>query len=95
MGASAARFGSRCRPDARDDQSAKPDVVVLCPLVFRSAAQIEEILKLRVPIVSKTESAYPRRQQEYARAIPRWRRREVAVLGPVSTRFHHGALPSR
>src|ERR671913_551836 len=54
-------------------KSTKPDVVVLCTLssLAKVLPQMEEILKLKVPIVSTTEElAYPTSgNMKYARAI--------------------------
>ena len=80
-------------------KAAKPDVVVLCTSssLKQVVPQMEEILKLRVPIVSTTEElAYPTRANlKYARAIHHWRRRaKVAVLGTgVNPGFAMDALP--
>ena len=67
-------------------KSVKPDVVVLCTSssLKRVTPQIEEILKLKVPIVSTTEElAYPTRgNMRYARAIHQLAKKsKVAVLG--------------
>src|ERR1051326_3658177 len=73
--------------DARKTiKSAKPDVVVLCTVssLKKATPQIEEILKLRVPIVSTTEElAYPTGANlKYARAIhAAAKKARVAVLG--------------
>jgi 4-hydroxy-tetrahydrodipicolinate reductase len=80
-------------------KSAKPDVVVLCTSssLKRVTPQIEEILKLKVPIVSTTEElAYPTRgNMRYARAIHQLARKsKVAVLGTgVNPGFVMDALP--
>lgn len=80
-------------------KSAKPDVVVLCTSssLKRVLPQIEEILKLKVPIVSTTEElAYPAMGNlKYARAIHRLAKRsKVAVLGTgVNPGFVMDALP--
>ncbi len=79
--------------------SAKPDVVVLCTLssLKKVTAQIEEILKLKVPIVSTTEElAYPTSaNMKYARAIhAAAQKAKVAVLGTgVNPGFTMDALP--
>jgi len=80
-------------------KTAKPDVVVLCTSssLKRVTPQIEEILKLRVPIVSTTEElAYPTKaNMKFARAIhQRARKSKVAVLGTgVNPGFVMDALP--
>ncbi len=80
-------------------KASKPDVVVLCTSSsLRSVLpQIEEILKLKVPIVSTTEElAYPTKENlKYARAIhQRARKSRVAVLGTgVNPGFTMDALP--
>jgi hypothetical protein len=80
-------------------KSTKPDVVVLCTLssLKRVTPQIEEILKLRVPIVSTTEElAYPTAaNMKYARAIhAAAKKAKVAVLGTgVNPGFTMDALP--
>ena len=67
-------------------KSTKPDVVVLCTLssLKKVLPQMEEILKLRVPIVSTTEElAYPTgANMKYARALHDMAKKaKVAVLG--------------
>jgi hypothetical protein len=80
-------------------KAAKPDVVVLCTSssLRQVLPQIEEILKLRVPIVSTTEElAYPAKANlKYARAIHELaKKHKVAVLGTgVNPGFAMDALP--
>jgi hypothetical protein len=80
-------------------KSSKPDVVVLCTSssLRRVVPQVEEILELRVPIVSTTEElAYPTRSNmRYARAIHQLAKKsKVAVLGTgVNPGFVMDALP--
>src|SRR4029078_4538838 len=80
-------------------KSTKPDVVVLCTLssLKRVLPQMEEILKLKVPIVSTTEElAYPTgANMKYARAVHEWAKKaKVAVLGTgVNPGFTMDALP--
>ena len=80
-------------------KSSKPDVVVLCTSSSLKGVlpQMEEILKLRVPIVSTTEElAYPTKEHmRYARAIHALAKRaRVAVLGTgVNPGFVMDALP--
>jgi hypothetical protein len=80
-------------------KSAKPDVVVLCTSssLKRVTPQIEEIVKLKVPIVSTTEElAYPTKGNlKYARAIHQIAKKaKVAVLGTgVNPGFTMDALP--
>jgi 4-hydroxy-tetrahydrodipicolinate reductase len=80
-------------------KSTKPDVVVLCTLssLKRVLPQMEEILKLRIPIVSTTEElAYPTSaNMKYAREIHRLAKKaKVAVLGTgVNPGFTMDALP--
>jgi 4-hydroxy-tetrahydrodipicolinate reductase len=80
-------------------KSTKPDVVVLCTLssLKKVTPQIEEILDLKVPIVSTTEElAYPTSgNMKYARAIhERAKKKKVAVLGTgVNPGFTMDALP--
>src|SRR6478735_9138717 len=80
-------------------KSTRPDVVVLCTLssLKKVTAQIEEILKLKVPIVSTTEElAYPTKaNMKYARAIHQAAKKaKVAVLGTgVNPGFTMDALP--
>src|SRR5215204_3420779 len=67
-------------------KSTKPDVVVLCTLssLKKVTPQMEEILRLKVPIVSTTEElAYPTgANMKYARAIHALAKKaRVAVLG--------------
>src|SRR4029078_4187186 len=64
-------------PDAKKTiKATKPDVVVLCTLssLKKVMPQMEEILKLKVPIVSTTEElAYPTGgNMKYARAVHEW-----------------------
>jgi 4-hydroxy-tetrahydrodipicolinate reductase len=87
-------------PDAKKTiKSSKPDVVVLCTLssLKKVTPQIEEILKLRVPIVSTTEElAYPTAgNMTFARAIhAAAKKARVAVLGTgVNPGFTMDALP--
>jgi 4-hydroxy-tetrahydrodipicolinate reductase len=86
--------------DARKSiKSTKPDVVVLCTVSSLKTAtrQIEEILKLKVPIVSTTEElAYPTSaNMKYARAIHTAAKKAMAaVLGTgVNPGFTMDALP--
>ena len=80
-------------------KAAKPDVVVLCTLssLKNVLPQMEEILTLRVPIVSTTEElAYPTSgNMKYARAIHEIAKKaKVAVLGTgVNPGFTMDALP--
>src|SRR5229473_4720044 len=80
-------------------KATKPDVVVLCTLssLKQVLPQIEEILKLKVPIVSTTEElAYPMgANMKYARAIHAMAKKaKVAVLGTgVNPGFTMDALP--
>jgi len=80
-------------------KAAKPDVVVLCTSSSLKSVtpQIDEILKLKVPIVSTTEElAYPTKgNMKYARAIhQRAKKAKVAVLGTgVNPGFVMDALP--
>jgi len=80
-------------------KSAKPDVVVLCTSssLKRVTPQIEDIVKLKVPIVSTTEElAYPTKGNlKYARAIHQIAKKaKVAVLGTgVNPGFAMDALP--
>src|SRR5215813_1365740 len=87
-------------PDAKKTiKAAKPDVVVLCTLssMKKVLPQMEEILKLKIPIVSTTEElAYPTGpNMKYARAIHQWAKSaKVAVLGTgVNPGFTMDALP--
>jgi 4-hydroxy-tetrahydrodipicolinate reductase len=86
--------------DARKTiKSTKPDVVVLCTLssLKKVLPQMEEILKLKVPIVSTTEElAYPTAANlKYARAIhAAAKKAKAAVLGTgVNPGFTMDALP--
>ena len=80
-------------------KATKPDVVVLCTLssLKKVLPQMEEILKLKVPIVSTTEElAYPTgANMKYARAIHEMAKKaKVAVLGTgVNPGFTMDALP--
>ena len=80
-------------------KSTKPDVVVLCTLssLKQVLPQIEQVLKLKVPIVSTTEElAYPTSgNMRYAREIHALARKaKVAVLGTgVNPGFTMDALP--
>jgi 4-hydroxy-tetrahydrodipicolinate reductase len=80
-------------------KAAKPDVVVLCTgsSLKKVLQQMDEILKLKVPIVSTTEElAYPTKGNlKYARAIhERAKKSKVAVLGTgVNPGFVMDALP--
>ncbi|OFW07315.1 MAG: hypothetical protein A3H96_17505 [Acidobacteria bacterium RIFCSPLOWO2_02_FULL_67_36] len=80
-------------------KAARPDVVVLCTSssMKKVMPQIEEILKLKVPIVSTTEElAYPTaRNLKYARAVHQLAKKsKVAVLGTgVNPGFVMDALP--
>jgi hypothetical protein len=80
-------------------KAAKPDVVVLCTSssLKKVLPQMEEILKLKVPIVSTTEElAYPTKSNmKYARAIHQLAKKSrVAVLGTgVNPGFVMDALP--
>jgi 4-hydroxy-tetrahydrodipicolinate reductase len=80
-------------------KAARPDVVVLCTSssLRKVTPQIEEILKLKVPIVSTTEElAYPTKSNlKYARAIHHLARKtKTAVLGTgVNPGFLMDALP--
>jgi len=80
-------------------KASTPDVVVLCTLssLKKVTPQIEEILKLRMPIVSTTEElAYPTAaNMKYARAIhAAAKKARVAVLGTgVNPGFTMDALP--
>src|SRR3982750_1665679 len=86
--------------DARKTiKATKPDVVVLCTSssLKKVLPQMEEILKLKVPIVSTTEElAYPTKENmRYARAIHELAKKsKVAVLGTgVNPGFVMDALP--
>ena len=80
-------------------KSTNPDVVVLCTLssLKKVLPQMEEILKLRVPIVSTTEElAYPTgANMKYARVLHAMAKKaKVAVLGTgVNPGFTMDALP--
>jgi 4-hydroxy-tetrahydrodipicolinate reductase len=80
-------------------KAGKPDVVVLCTgsSLKRVLAQIESILKLKVPIVSTTEElSYPTKgNMRYARLVHQMARKaRVAVLGTgVNPGFVMDALP--
>ena len=80
-------------------KAARPDVVVLCTLssLKKVLPQMEEILKLKVPIVSTTEElAYPTKgNMKHASAIHLLAKKsKVAVLGTgVNPGFVMDALP--
>lgn len=80
-------------------KSGKPDVVVLCTSssLKKVMPQIEQILKLKVPIVSTTEElAYPTRANlKYARSVHQMAKKAgAAVLGTgVNPGFVMDALP--
>ncbi len=80
-------------------KSGKPDVVVLCTSssLKKVMPQIEQILKLKVPIVSTTEElAYPTKANlKYARVIHQLAKKaKAAVLGTgVNPGFVMDALP--
>ena len=80
-------------------KATKPDVIVLCTLssLKKILPQMEEILKLKIPIVSTTEElAYPTGANlKYARAIHELAKKaKVAVLGTgVNPGFTMDALP--
>lgn len=80
-------------------KAAKPDVVVLCTTssLKKTLPQIEEILTLKVPIVSTTEElAYPTKaNMRYARTIHALAKKaRVAILGTgVNPGFVMDALP--
>jgi 2,4-diaminopentanoate dehydrogenase len=80
-------------------KATRPDVVVLCTLssLKKVVPQMEEILKLKVPIVSTTEElAYPTAANlKYARAIhAAAKKAKAAVLGTgVNPGFTMDALP--
>jgi len=99
-----ASVGRALRVKISDDlkktiKKTKPDVAVLCTSssMKKVLLQIEEILKLRVPIVSTTEElAYPTKSNmKYARAIHQLAKKyKVAVLGTgVNPGFVMDALP--
>ena len=80
-------------------RAAKPDIVVLCTSSSLKSVmpQVEELLKLRLPIVSTTEElAYPAsHNRRLARQIDQMARKaKVAVLGTgVNPGFTMDALP--
>lgn len=80
-------------------KASKPDVVVLCTSssLKKVLPQLEEILTLKVPVVSTTEElAYPTKgNMKYARAIHQLAKKsKVAVLGTgVNPGFVMDALP--
>src|SRR4051812_9644059 len=80
-------------------KATKPDVIVLCTLssLKKVLPQMEEILKLKIPIVSTTEElAYPTGANvKYARAVHELAKKaKVAVLGTgVNPGFTMDALP--
>jgi 4-hydroxy-tetrahydrodipicolinate reductase len=99
-----AGVGRALRVKVSDDakktiKSTNPDVVVLCTLsgLKKVLPQMEQILKLKVPIVSTTEElAYPTAgNMRYARAIHALAKKaKVAVLGTgVNPGFTMDALP--
>jgi len=99
-----AHVGRALRVKISDDvrqtiKKTKPDVVVLCTSSSLRGVlpQMEEILKLKVPIVSTTEElAYPTKpNMKYARAIHQLaKKHKVAVLGTgVNPGFVMDALP--
>ena len=99
-----AGVGRALRVKVSDDakktiKATKPDVVVLCTLssLKKVLPQMEQILKLKVPIVSTTEElAYPTAgNMKYARAIHEMAKKaKVAVLGTgVNPGFTMDALP--
>jgi 4-hydroxy-tetrahydrodipicolinate reductase len=99
-----AGVGRKLKVKVADDarkaiKSTKPDVVVLCTQssMKKVTPQIEEILNLKVPIVSTTEElAYPTKgNMKYARAIHELaKKKKVAVLGTgVNPGFTMDALP--
>ena len=99
-----AHVGRALRVKISDDvrktiRKTKPDVVVLCTSssLRKVLPQMEEILKLKVPIVSTTEElAYPTKpNMKYARAIHQLaKKHKVAVLGTgVNPGFVMDALP--
>ena len=83
----------------RTIKAAKPDVAVLCTSSSLKSVvgQFEEVLKLRVPIVTTTEeAAYPSRSNRRlaARLDAAARKAKVAVLGTgVNPGFTMDALP--
>ena len=87
-------------PDARHAiRKSKPDIVVLCTTssIRGVMAQVEDVLKLKVPIVTTTEElSYPlRRNASLAKKIDAMARRaKVAVLATgVNPGFVMDALP--
>jgi 4-hydroxy-tetrahydrodipicolinate reductase len=99
-----ANAGRPLRVEISDDlkktiKRAKPDVAVLCTSssMKKVLPQMEEILRLKVPIVSTTEElAYPTKgNMKYARAIHQLAKQyKVAVLGTgVNPGFVMDALP--
>jgi 2,4-diaminopentanoate dehydrogenase len=80
-------------------RAAKPDVAVLCTFSSLESVmpQVEELLKLRLPVVSTTEElAYPAaRNRRLAKQIDQMARKaKVAVLGTgVNPGFTMDALP--
>jgi len=99
-----AHVGRALRVKISDDvrkaiKKTKPDVAVLCTSssLKKVLPQMEEILKLRVPIVSTTEElAYPTKSNmKYARAIHQLAKKyKAAVLGTgVNPGFVMDALP--
>jgi 4-hydroxy-tetrahydrodipicolinate reductase len=99
-----AEIGRRLRVKVGSDvrkaaKASKPDVAVLCTFssLKRVAPQVEELLKLRLPIVSTTEElAYPApANRRLAKRIDEMARKaKVAVLGTgVNPGFTMDALP--
>jgi 4-hydroxy-tetrahydrodipicolinate reductase len=99
-----AHVGRALRVKISDDvrktiKKTKPDVVVLCTSssLRKVLPQMEEILKLKVPIVSTTEElAYPTKaNMKYARAVHQLaKKHKAAVLGTgVNPGFVMDALP--
>jgi hypothetical protein len=94
------KLGIKVSNDARKTiKATDPDVVVLCTVssLKKVLPQMEEILKLKVPIVSTTEElAYPTSgNMKYARALHEMAKKaKVAVLGTgVNPGFTMDALP--
>jgi hypothetical protein len=94
------KLGIKVSNDARKTiKATDPDVVVLCTVssLKKVLPQMEEILKLRVAIVSTTEElAYPTSgNMKYARALHEMAKKaKVAVLGTgVNPGFTMDALP--
>jgi 4-hydroxy-tetrahydrodipicolinate reductase len=94
------RLGVKVSADARKAiKTAKPHVVVLCTQssLKKVMPQMEEILKLKVPIVSTTEElAYPTgANMKYARALHAMAKKaKVGVIGTgVNPGFTMDALP--